>query len=228
MFNAPLVTAVDPKMTFHGEWSLCSPNTAPNYSAVAFFFALKLHQELGVPVGVIKTAWGGQNQLKRSPAVKRLLRFREQSVCRYGHQERCRFRCFQGQARYEQSLANWEALVAAERKKPAADRKKLANRTVAPEASAGYRRTAGRALHSMIHPFVGYTMRGAIWYQGESNAKPGAVPYDQTLPLMIRDWRQRWDDEFSFYFVQLANYRKPSTAPGTLLISGLFCKTACV
>ncbi len=32
---------------------------------------------------------------------------------------------------------------------------------------------------------------------------------------MIRDWRQRWDDEFSFYFVQLASYRKPSTAPGT-------------
>jgi sialate O-acetylesterase len=67
----------------------------------------------------------------------------------------------------------------------------------------------------MIHPFVGYTMRGAIWYQGEGNARPGAVPYDQTLPLMINDWRKRWADEFSFYYVQLASYHAPSTAPGT-------------
>jgi sialate O-acetylesterase len=67
----------------------------------------------------------------------------------------------------------------------------------------------------MIHPFVGYTMRGAIWYQGEGNARPGAVPYDQTLPLMINDWRTRWADEFSFYYVQLASYHAPSTEPGT-------------
>jgi len=58
-------------------------------------------------------------------------------------------------------------------------------------------------------------MRGAIWYQGEGNARAGAVPYDQTLPLMINDWRKRWGDEFSFYYVQLANFRAPSTAPGT-------------
>jgi sialate O-acetylesterase len=66
----------------------------------------------------------------------------------------------------------------------------------------------------MIHPFAGYTMAGAIWYQGEGNAKPGAVPYDRTLPLLIKDWRERWDDDFSFYFVQLANFREPTTEPG--------------
>ncbi|MCB1224802.1 MAG: hypothetical protein KDK99_03215, partial [Verrucomicrobiales bacterium] len=48
----------------------------------------------------------------------------------------------------------------------------------------------------------------------EGNAKAGAVPYDQTLPLMIRDWRRRWGHELSFYFVQLANFRTPSTEPG--------------
>lgn len=69
--------------------------------------------------------------------------------------------------------------------------------------------------NSMIHPFVGYTIKGAIWYQGEANAKDGKVPYDQTLPLMIRDWRERWGDEFSFLSVQLANFRAASTEPGT-------------
>ncbi len=95
-----------------------------------------------------------------------------------------------------------------ERNKPAADRKKLANRPSPPKRPLDTEGQPGVLFNSMILPFVGYTMRGAIWYQGEANAKPGAVPYDQTLPLMIRDWRQRWDDEFSFYFVQLASYRK--------------------
>jgi sialate O-acetylesterase len=66
----------------------------------------------------------------------------------------------------------------------------------------------------MIHPFVGYTIKGAIWYQGEANAKPGAVPYDQTLPLLINDWRAHWQQDFSFYFVQLANFRQPTSEPG--------------
>ncbi len=214
MFNAPLVTAVDPQDDIDGEWSLCSPSTAPNYSAVAFFFALKLHKELGVPVGVIKTAWGGKpvetftsrEALNTLPETKRLVDLAIKNDAE--------FDAAKAQAQYEKSLANWQALFAAERKKPADERKKIANRPSPPKRPLDTEGQPGVLFNSMIHPFVGYTMRGAIWYQGESNAKVGAVPYDQTLPLMIRDWRQRWDDEFSFYFVQLANFRAPSTAPG--------------
>ena len=60
MFNAPLVTAVEPQDDIEGEWTLASPKTVPGYSAVAFFFARKLHLDLGIPVGVIKSAWGGK------------------------------------------------------------------------------------------------------------------------------------------------------------------------
>ena len=60
MFNAPMVTAVDPQDDIEGQWTLCSPETVPQYSAVAFFFARKLHTELGIPIGVIKSAWGGK------------------------------------------------------------------------------------------------------------------------------------------------------------------------
>jgi sialate O-acetylesterase len=66
-------------------------------------------------------------------------------------------------------------------------------------------------------------MRGAIWYQGEGNARPGAVPYDQTLPLMINDWRKRWADEFSFYYVQLASYHAFRPSPARL-ISWALCQ----
>lgn len=59
--------------------------------------------------------------------------------------------------------------------------------------------------NAMIHPLVPYTIQGAIWYQGESNASR-AAQYGELFPLMIQDWRTQWKRDFSFYFVQLANY----------------------
>ena len=61
MFNAPSVTAAEPMENITGSWSLTSPETTGSYSAVAYYFARKLHKDLGVPVGVIKTAWGGKS-----------------------------------------------------------------------------------------------------------------------------------------------------------------------
>jgi sialate O-acetylesterase len=59
--------------------------------------------------------------------------------------------------------------------------------------------------NAMIAPLVPFAIRGALWYQGESNAGR-AYQYRQSFPLMINDWRKKWNDDFSFYFVQLANY----------------------
>ena len=59
--------------------------------------------------------------------------------------------------------------------------------------------------NAMIAPLVPYAIRGALWYQGESNAGR-AYQYRKTFPLMIEDWRTKWNDEFPFYFVQLATY----------------------
>jgi sialate O-acetylesterase len=59
--------------------------------------------------------------------------------------------------------------------------------------------------NGMIAPLVPFAIRGVLWYQGESNASR-AYQYRKTFPLMIQDWRQHWQDEFPFYFVQLATY----------------------
>ncbi|QRX62623.1 9-O-acetylesterase [Dysgonomonadaceae bacterium zrk40] len=66
--------------------------------------------------------------------------------------------------------------------------------------------------NAMIAPLVPYTIRGAIWYQGESNAGR-AYQYRTLFPLMIRDWRTKWGFEFPFYFVQLANYMQRKDEP---------------
>ena len=66
--------------------------------------------------------------------------------------------------------------------------------------------------NAMIHPLVGYGIRGAIWYQGEANVAR-AAQYRDLLPLMIRDWRRQWGYDFPFYIVQLANYMKAQEGP---------------
>lgn len=74
---------------------------------------------------------------------------------------------------------------------------------------------ATNIYNGMIAPLAGYGARGAIWYQGESNANGQiASHYAELQAAMIQDWRQRWGKELSFYYVQLANFRKPSEQPG--------------
>ena len=61
------------------------------------------------------------------------------------------------------------------------------------------------AFNAMINPLVGFKIAGTIWYQGESNV--GSVIYDKTFSTLISSWRTLWNDEFPFYFVQIAPYQ---------------------
>ncbi len=69
--------------------------------------------------------------------------------------------------------------------------------------------------NQMIHPILNFPIRGALWYQGESNAGPAdAYKYRELFPKMIRDWRERWQvGEFPFLFVQLANFMAEDDQP---------------
>lgn len=60
--------------------------------------------------------------------------------------------------------------------------------------------------NAMIAPLVPYKIKGAIWYQGESNVGR-AQEYKLLFPKMIESWRDAWKDKFSFYFTQIAPYR---------------------
>ena len=64
----------------------------------------------------------------------------------------------------------------------------------------------GTAIYNgMIAPLVPFSIRGVLWYQGESNAGR-SYQYRKAFPLLINDWRNKWNDEFPFYFVQLSSY----------------------
>jgi len=75
--------------------------------------------------------------------------------------------------------------------------------------------------NAMINPIVNYPIKGVIWYQGENNAG-NYMKYRELFPAMIKDWRQKWNSgDFSFLFVQLANYMEPPQAPQQSSWAGL-------
>lgn len=91
----------------------------------------------------------------------------------------------------------------------------VSNPPAQPTAPVGpnYHHSPGNLYNGMIHPLVPFGIKGAIWYQGESNAGR-AEQYRELLPAMIANWREAWGQgDFPFLIVQLANYMAPVNAP---------------
>ncbi|MCB0569356.1 MAG: beta galactosidase jelly roll domain-containing protein [Phaeodactylibacter sp.] len=83
-----------------------------------------------------------------------------------------------------------------------------------PSATMGPNSLPSLLYNGMIHPIVPYALRGAIWYQGESNADQ-AMLYRSRFRGLIRDWRAQWaQGDFPFLFVQLANFHAAPNQPG--------------
>lgn len=216
MFTARPTPAAEPQADVNGTWRVCKPETAPSFSAVGYFFARNLQHELGVPIGIIHSSWGGKpvetftsrEALASIPEGKRQLEQLDKAVASFDPRK--------AKTQYAAALKRHQTMLETWKAKPKATRGKMPRK---PQLARNPAATEGRpaALYNgMIHPFVGYTMRGAIWYQGEANAKSSAsaAAYGKLFPLMISDWRKRWHDEFTFLWVQLANFKKPASAPG--------------
>lgn len=74
-------------------------------------------------------------------------------------------------------------------------------------------RTPTTLYNGMLHPIIGYGMRGCIWYQGESNYEDPEL-YEKLFPTMIQEWRSEWGiGEFPFYYAQIAPYNYAQLSP---------------
>lgn len=167
MYNVPHVISQEPKDDIDGAaWTVCTPDSAKGFSAVAYFFGRHLHKTLNVPVGLIGTNWGGTRA---------------------------------------EAWTSREGLETDEDFKPILERAKDFKPKNPHQASVLY--------NGMLAPLMPYRIRGAIWYQGESNVSR-AQQYAKLFPAMISDWRKNWgQDDFPFLFVQLAPYRYGKTDP---------------
>jgi sialate O-acetylesterase len=199
LLTVPNVVAGSPQDDFEGAWVTCRPDTVPEFSAVGYYFGRRMQKELGVAVGLINSSWGGtpaeawtrQDVLRDTPALKpTLLRWNEVEA-RYPELMAQRDRLI---PEYEQALAHAEATGA-----PAPPEPPM------PLGPGHCHQPAG-LFNAMIAPLIPFAIRGAVWYQGESNADR-ADEYRTLFSEMIKCWRQSWGQgDFPFIFVQLANF----------------------
>jgi sialate O-acetylesterase len=186
LLTVPKLKAETPTNNINAAWVVCEPDTVRNFSAVAYYFGRDLQLARGVPVGLINTSWGG------SPVE---VWIRHELLAAHPDYKRDILDPYPAQARrYQDELAKWETEAEAlrkEGKEPARGR---------PWATW----RPSELYNGMIAPLVPYGIRGAIWYQGESNADR-AWQYRTLYPDMIRNWRVDWDQgDFTFLAVQLA------------------------
>ncbi len=100
------------------------------------------------------------------------------------------------------------------------DKETLSGFTIPSVPNQPAQKTPSLLYNGMLNPFVGYTMKGVIWYQGESN-RANANEYQSLFSTMISSWREQWKQgDFPFYFVQIAPYGYGSDSRSEFL-SGL-------
>ncbi len=211
MFTVNRVTAETPQERCQGTWQVCTPDSVGGFSATAYFFGRELHQQLKAPVGLINSSWGGTPvqawtslpAQQALPELKPFLDNWEQQIKNYNAET--------AKARYEKQLAAWQGQAKQARQAG----KELPRRPQAPVDPRESPHRPASLYNGMIEPLAPFALRGAIWYQGESNAGgPLASLYGLQLSSMIRNWRQRWGQgDFPFEWVQLPNFRAPQQAP---------------
>jgi sialate O-acetylesterase len=207
LFTVKRTVSGEPLPDVEGAWAVCTPETIPDFSAVAYFFGRDLHRNLGVAVGLIHTSWGGTpvEAWTSAPALAStgdLFRERADDWARAiaGYAE--------AKAKHDAEVAAWQA----DADKARADGQPQPRRPAPPWGPEHPHRPSG-LYNAMVHPLVPFAIQGVIWYQGESNAGR-AEQYRTLFPLMIADWRKAWGQgDFPFYWVQLANFQKTKDQP---------------
>jgi sialate O-acetylesterase len=177
-------------------WTVSTPETAKDFSAVGWYFAREIEQREHVPVGVIDSTWGGTvaeawtrvTALSEDAALApvftswgRMMDRESDALLNDGDEQRQRDEAKaqgkpQPQFPWHPPLLSWGP---------------------------------GMLWNGMITPLTPFPIRGVIWYQGESNSKLERAPlYGRVFRTLIEDWRRKWGEgDFPFLFVQISNFK---------------------
>lgn len=177
-------------------WSLCTPASARDFTAVGYFFAREIQSREHVPIGIIESAWGG------TPA-----------------EAWTSMHALSQDAALMPVFSAWSAMSDNEsvtRREEDKERKEVEQK-YGPQEDENLRLPwhpvfnswAPASLYNgMIAPLTKFPIRGVIWYQGESNTDVLRYRvYGRLFQTLIQDWRAAWTQgNFPFLFVQIANY----------------------
>lgn len=187
-------------------WLAATPENVSEFTAAGYFFARDVQRKIGVPIGLIHSSWGGtpiESWMSafalNDPAFAAVHARWAEDLAAFPAR----------QAAYPAARAAWDA----------AEARAKATRTKNPlpwpraPAGPGTPFEVGGLFNGMIAPLMPYAIRGALWYQGESNA-PRPAEYRALFPALIRSWRAHWGGgDFPFYFVQLASFQSTDFWP---------------
>jgi sialate O-acetylesterase len=179
-------------------WQPCTPATAKDFSAVAYFFAREISRREHIPIGVIDSSWGGTPidswvSLDGLSADASLMP------------------AFAARAQFADMQTHLEQVESAEK---SADAEAASHQLAKPshpwhpDPSSWI--PAG-LYNGMVAPFTPYTIKGFLWYQGETDSAPDRVDlYAKLLPALIADWRRQWrQGNLPFLFVQISSFESP-------------------
>jgi len=193
LFYVPRVPSAVPVEDVKAKWVVCSPETLGEFSAVLYYFGRTLNQDLKAPMGLIHSSWGGSPiaswisgpSLATNSRLEPLVAFWANVIAQYPD----------AVIRHQQAVKQWEA-KGSQGARPAAP------------MGPGHPHEPTTLFNGMIAPLVKYTIKGALWYQGETEAgRAQGHVYGEALMTLVRDWRRAFaQGDFPFYWVQLANY----------------------
>ena len=194
-----------PASKIEGRWAVAGKDSVSEFSAVAYAFAETLHAALGVPIGIIENAWGGSTAEAWLPRETLMDHPDLEQIHRSWTQIEAEYDFARELAQWQTAVKAWEAQVeiaGREGSVPPGKPEKPSNRLF------GQHRP-GNLWNSRVMPIIPVSMRGVIWYQGESNENRW-MQYRTLFPTLIQEWRKAWGWEFPFYWVQLAGFRLQS------------------
>lgn len=199
----------------YGTWFTQGDSGFETFSAPGFSFAYNIQPHIHVPVGIIGCNWGGTSAsawldeayLKKDPLSIYLKEY-EQALSAYSQKELEQL-SYAGW-KHEDSLKHIEEFMPIMYGQQWEDQlnyvRDHSNDPVVPLGPWSINRPGG-LYHQMLEPLIPFSIKGVLWYQGESDAYHAEM-YDDLFSTMIKCWREKWNDNFPFLFVQLAPFGK--------------------
>jgi sialate O-acetylesterase len=195
LLHIPLKASMYPLDDQPATWTVCTPEMASTFSAVAYLFGREISEREHVPIGVIDTTWGGTPaeawiSLDTLSADASLMPL------------------FSIWAHYADEHKDVPAMMANEAKQDADARQAgqpLPKHPWHPNLDSW---APSGLFNAMIAPATPFTIRGVIWYQGEQNSGIArATQYYRIFPTLIADWRRQWQQgDFPFLYVQISAF----------------------
>jgi sialate O-acetylesterase len=186
-------------------WTSCTPQTAADFSAVAYFFGREIQQKEHVPIGLIDSTWGGT-------PIEAWISFDALSG------DASLMPAFASWARFADQQTRLSEVVAEEKREDGAAAQAGQPKPTHPWHPAPESWQPGALYNGMIAPLTPYSIKGVIWYQGETNSAPERAPlYEKLFSTMINGWRGDWQQgQFPFLFAQISSFHSPKENWGML------------